>query len=191
MNTEAINHKNIFYPPGGILIWIIIFLELITFGIALIAMVVSNNEEPELFHNSRLLLNTAIGTINTIFLVTSGFFMVKSVGEFKKQNVKRASLFLNLTMLGGFLFLALKSIEYYFKIEAGITIGYNTFFTYYWLLTLFHLVHVIVGLVILFVVSRSLKNKKANLEDFEASAAFWHMCDLIWLLLFPVIYLIF
>ncbi len=44
MNTEAINHKNIFYPPGGILIWIIIFLELITFGIALIAMVVSNNE---------------------------------------------------------------------------------------------------------------------------------------------------
>ncbi len=124
-------------------------------------------------------------------MVTSGFFMVKSVGEFKKQNVKRASLFLNLTMLGGFLFLALKSIEYYFKIEAGITIGYNTFFTYYWLLTLFHLVHVIVGLVILFVVSRSLKNKKANLEDFEASAAFWHMCDLIWLLLFPVIYLIF
>ena len=191
MNTEAINHKNIFYPPGGILIWIIIFLELITFGIALIAMVVSNNEEPELFHNSRLLLNTAIGTINTIFLVTSGFFMVKSVGEFKKQNVKRASLFLNLTMLGGFLFLALKSIEYYFKIEAGITIGYNTFFTYYWLLTLFHLVHVIVGLVILFVVSRSLVKNKTNLEDFEASAAFWHMCDLIWLLLFPVIYLIF
>ncbi len=191
MNTEAINHKNIFYPPGGILIWIIIFLELITFGIALIAMVVSNNEEPELFHNSRLLLNTAIGTINTIFLVTSGFFMAKSVGEFKKQNVKKASLFLNLTMLGGFLFLALKSIEYYFKIEAGITIGYNTFFTYYWLLTLFHLVHVIVGLVILFVVSRSLIKNKTNLEDFEASAAFWHMCDLIWLLLFPVIYLIF
>ncbi len=191
MNTEAINHKNIFYPPGGILIWIIIFLELITFGIALIAMVVSNNEAPELFHNSRLQLNTAIGTINTLFLITSGFFMAKSVGEFKKQNVKKTSLFLNLTMLGGFLFLALKSIEYYFKIEAGITIGYNTFFTYYWLLTLFHLVHVIVGLVILFVVSRSLKNKKANLEDFEASAAFWHMCDLIWLLLFPVIYLIF
>ena len=94
-------------------------------------------------------------------------------------------------MLGGFLFLALKSIEYYFKIEAGITIGYNTFFTYYWLLTLFHLVHVIVGLVILFVVSRSLIKNKTNLEDFEASAAFWHMCDLIWLLLFPVIYLIF
>ncbi len=191
MNKTIVNHKNIFYPPGGILIWIITFLELITFGIALIAMVVSNNENPELFHSSRLQLNTAIGTINTIFLITSGFFMAKSVSDLKNQNIKKSSLFLNLTMLGGLLFLALKSVEYYFKIEAGLTINYNTFFTYYWLLTLFHVVHVIVGLVILLVISRSLKKNKTNLEDFEASATFWHMCDLIWLLLFPVIYLIF
>ncbi len=191
MNNTIVNHKSIFYPPGGILIWIIIFLELITFGIALIAMVVSNNENPEIFHSSRLQLNTAIGTINTIFLITSGFFMAKSVSELKNQNIKKSSLFLNLTMLGGLLFLLLKSVEYYFKIEAGLTINYNTFFTYYWLLTLFHVVHVIVGLVILLVISRSLKKNKINLEDFEASASFWHMCDLIWLLLFPIIYLIF
>ena len=191
MNSEAINHKNIFYPPGGILIWIIIFLELITFGGVLIAMVFSSKEAPELFHTSRLQLNTAIGTINTIFLISSGFFMAKSVAELKNQNIKKSSLFLNLTMLGGFLFLALKSVEYYFKIEAGLTINYNTFFTYYWLLTLFHVVHVIVGLVILLIVDRSLKKNKTNLEDFEASAAFWHMCDLIWLLIFPIIYLIF
>jgi len=191
MNNTLVKSKNIFYPPGGILIWIIIFLELITFGIALIAMVASNNDAPELFHNSRLQLNTAIGTINTIFLITSGFFMAKSVTELKNQNIKKSSLFLNLTIIGGLLFLALKSVEYYFKIDAGITISYNTFFTYYWLLTLFHVVHVIVGLVILLVIGRSLKKNKTNLEDFEASAAFWHMCDLIWLLLFPVIYLIF
>ncbi len=191
MNTETINYKNIFYPPGGILIWIIISLELITFGIALIAMVVSNNETPELFHSSRLQLSTAIGTINTIFLISSGFFMAKSVAELKNQNINKSSLFLKLTMLGGLLFLALKSIEYYFKIQEGLTISHNTFFTYYWLLTLFHVVHVIVGLVILLIVGRSLKKNKTNLEDFEASAAFWHMCDLIWLLLFPIIYLMF
>ncbi len=191
MNTETINHKNIFYPPGGILMWIIIFLELITFGVALISMVVTNNENPELFHNSRLKLSVAIGTINTVFLVTSGFFMAKSVAELKNQNIKTSSLFLRLTMLGGLLFLALKSVEYYFKIEAGLTINYNTFFTYYWLLTLFHVVHVIVGLVILLIVGRGIKKNKTNLEDFEAGATFWHMCDLIWLLLFPIIYLIF
>jgi nitric oxide reductase NorE protein len=191
MNNTLVKSKNIFYPPGGILMWIIIFLELITFGMALIAMVASYKDAPELFHNSRLQLNTAIGTINTIFLITSGFFMAKSVLELKNQNIKKGSLFLNLTMLGGALFLLLKSVEYYFKIEAGLTINHNTFFTYYWLLTLFHVIHVIVGLVILLVVSRSLKKNTINLEDFEASAAFWHMCDLIWLLLFPIIYLIF
>lgn len=191
MKSQAITHKNIFYPPGGILIWIIIFLELITFGIALIAMVFSSKDNPELFHDSRLQLDVLIGTLNTLFLITSGFFMAKSVLELKNNNNKKSVLFLNLTIIGGFLFLILKSIEYYIKIESGLTINHNIFFTYYWLLSLFHVVHVIVGLVILFVVGRSLKKNNTNIEDFEASAAFWHMCDLIWLLLFPIIYLIF
>jgi len=61
------------------------------------------------------------------------------------------------------------------------------------MLTLFHVIHVIIGLVILGSVFVGLKNKKSttSFEDVEASAAFWHMCDLIWLLLFPIIYLIF
>ena len=84
-------------------------------------------------------------------------------------------------------------IEYYAKIELGYTINYNTFFSFYWMLTLFHVIHVLTGIVILFFTQRDLKKNKtaANLENFEASATFWHMCDLIWLLLFPVIYLIF
>ncbi len=193
MKTQPINYQNLYYPPGGILLWIVIFLELFTFGIALIAMVVYSKNEPEIFHNSRLLLNPTIGVINTLFLIISGFFMAKSVHCLKENNIHKSSLYLILTMLGGFLFLILKSIEYYGKIEAGLTIGYNTFFTFYWMLTLFHVIHVIVGLVILISVFVQLKKEKTNtkIEDFEAGAAFWHMCDLIWLLLFPVIYLIF
>ncbi len=191
MNKNLV--KNIYYPPGGILMWIIIFLELITFGMALIAMVVYSKEEPEVFHNSRLLLNTTFGTINTLFLITSGFCMALSVNYLKEGNVKKSSLYLTLTMLGGLLFLILKTIEYNAKLEAGLSVNFNTFFTFYWMLTLFHVIHVLVGLVILLFIHRDLKKKKeqTNLEDFEASAAFWHMCDLIWLLLFPIIYLIF
>ena len=173
--------------------WIIIFLELITFGIALIAMANYSTEEPEIFHTSRLQLNTTIGTINTVFLIVSGFFMAQAVHYLKQQQVKKASLFLKLTMLGGLLFLGLKSFEYADKIEMGLTMGSNTFFSFYWMLTLFHVVHVIVGLVILASVHYGInkKNSDTSLEDVEASAAFWHMCDLIWLLLFPVIYLLF
>lgn len=192
MNTQQINHENIAYPPGGILLWMIIFLELFTFGAALITMVVYSKDEPEVFHNSKLLLNTSFGAINTIFLLTSGFFMAISVEKFRINNFSKSTFFLKLTMLGGVLFLLLKSVEYYLKLESGLTIGYNTFFSFYWMLTLFHVVHVIVGLVILLFNYIGLKrNSTIKLEDFEASAAFWHMCDLIWLLLFPVIYLLF
>jgi nitric oxide reductase NorE protein len=160
---------------------------------AIIAMVYYGQQEAELFHESRLKLNTTFGTVNTILLITSGFFMALSVRYIKEKKVETSLKFLNLTMLLGICFLILKSIEYYFKLDEGLGLGYNTFFTFYWMLTLFHVIHVITGLVILMLSYFGIKKKKENIniDDFEASAAFWHMCDLIWLLLFPVIYLLF
>jgi len=192
METK-IDYKNVYYPPGGILLWIIIFLELITFGVALIALVFYAKEDPVLFHESRSHLNVTFGTINTVLLLTSGFLMAVTVHELKQNQKEKAKKHLLLTMLFGVLFLVLKSIEYNAKLDTGLVMGSNTFFTFYWMLTLFHVIHVIVGLVILTSVYFGLKKKDSTtkIEDIEASAAFWHMCDLIWLLLFPVIYLIF
>ncbi len=191
MESEAEISKKLYYPPGGILMWIIIFLELFTFGMALLAMIYYSKEEPLIFHNSKLLLNTELGTINTLLLITSGFFMAKSVTFFKEKNIKKTTFFLKLTLLTGLLFLIIKSIEYYLKIEGGYTMNYNTFFSFYWMLTLFHVVHVLVGMVILISTYFGITKNTTTLDDFEAGAAFWHMCDLIWLLLFPIIYLIF
>jgi len=187
-----VNSTNIYYPPGGILMWMIIFLELFTFGIALVVFVISSKEDPTIFHQSRLSLNTTFGAINTVFLLTSGFFMATTVHQVKENNIKKASFFLKITMLGGLLFLVLKGIEYYLKINAGYTLGFNSFYTFYWLLTGFHVIHVIVGLVILFFMHNDFNrfNSKNNIDDVEAGATFWHMCDLIWLLLFPILYLI-
>ncbi len=188
-----LKEKSIYYPPGGILIWIIIYLELITFGMAIIALAYYGSEERDLFHNNSLKLNKTIGTINTILLLTSGFFVAKGIQYFKVQHIKKTLLFFNWAIVGGFGFLVLKSIEYYEKLKVGLTMDYNSFFTFYWLLTGFHLIHVIVGLVLLIVNSFSITKKQteASFEDIEASASFWHMCDLIWLLLFPVLYLLF
>ena len=193
MKTEAINHRDLYEPPGGILIWILIFLELVTFSAALIALSVYSRENPEAYHQSRLLLNSTYGALNTLFLLTSGFFMATSMHQLKKQHFDKATFYLKLTMLGGLLFLGLKTIEYTEKVAHGLTIGYDTFFTFYWLLTLFHVIHVLVGMVILLSMYFSIKKKKeqTNIEDAEAGATFWHMCDLIWLLLFPTLYLIF
>ena len=67
------------------------------------------------------------------------------------------------------------------------------FYTFYWLLTGFHVIHVIIGMVILAWTNYGMIKKKSDtaIEDVEGCAAFWHMCDLIWLLLFPTLYLIF
>ena len=99
MSEATVNYKNIYYPPGGILIWIIIFLELFTFGAALIAMVFYGNQELEIFHNSRLQLNATFGMINTIFLLTSGFFMAISVEELKRKNIQKFKQLLSLTTI--------------------------------------------------------------------------------------------
>ena len=173
--------------------WIIIFLEIITFGMALVAFAIYGNEEAALFHESRMQLNTTFGAVNTIFLLTSGLFMALAVHKFKENNLTKSSFYFKLTMLGGLLFLILKSVEYYHKIESGITVDTNTFFAFYWLLTGFHVLHVLMGLVILILTNNGMirENSDTEVTDVEACAAFWHMCDLIWLLLFPVLYLIF
>jgi len=193
METQKIDYKNVFYPPGGILIWILILVELITFGVALIVLSVYSRENPELYHQSRLQLNATYGAINTLFLLTSGYFMAMAVHYVKQKKFDKAAFQTKLAMLGGLLFIALKSVEYYEKIAHGLLMGYNTFFTFYWLLTGFHVIHVLIGLGILFFMYRGMKKAEADPDilDVEAGASFWHMCDLIWLLLFPVLYLLF
>ena len=179
MTETSLDYKNFSYPPGGILLWIIIFLELLTFGSALVVLVVYSKEDPAAYHQSRLMLNTAFGALNTLFLLTSGFFMAESVQQFNKEDFGKSSFYLLLTMIGGLLFLALKVVEYLGKIGDGLTFGYDTFFNFYWLLTGFHVIHVLVGMTILVFLYIGLKKKvqPTKREDFEAGAAFWHMCD--------------
>ncbi len=192
MENTKVDYKNVFYPPGGILIWILIIVELITFGAALIGLVVSSRENPSQYHESRMMLNVVYGAVNTLFLLTSGYFMAVSIRSLKQEDIKRTLLNMRLAMTGGLFFILLKSVEYSEKFAHGLTLGYNTFFNFYWLLTGFHVIHVTVGLVILLFIYFGLKKKKTGYDilDAEAGAAFWHMCDLIWLLLFPTLYLI-
>ncbi len=193
MKPTAIDYKNIENPPGGILIWILIALELLTFGVALIVLVVYSREDPAAYHESSKLLNTTYGAINTVFLLLSGFFMATSLHYFKDGDNKKSANYILLAIFGGLLFLGLKSVEYVEKIHHGLVMGSDTFINFYWLLTGFHVIHVLVGLVILISIYFGLRNSKKSmlLEDIEAGTSFWHMCDLIWLLLFPVLYLIF
>jgi nitric oxide reductase NorE protein len=191
MKDTELNYRDIFYPPGGVLIWMIIFIELITFSLGLIAMVYYGKSEAALYHSSCLTLNKNIAIINTIVLLTSSYFMATAIRFVKDENTRKASGYIRFTILFGLLFVCLKAFDYYLKVQAGEFLTTNTFYTFYWILTAFHLIHVLIGLSILLYFYMTLRKATSDLvlTDLMAGAAFWHMCDLIWLLLFPVIYL--
>lgn len=192
METK-INSKNFYYPPGGILIWIIIALELITFMGGLIAFAVFRSNNIELVQESQHHLSALIGTINTIILITGGFFMAIGIKKIKKGLNDESSKMILYAMITGLLFLALKGYEYYDKIVDGIGISTNTFFSFYWLITGFHFIHVTVAILILLALYISIKKNKYSKDDYfdvETGGAFWHLCDLIWILVFPIFYLL-
>lgn len=191
--VKQASHPSLFYPPGGLLIWIVIYLELITFGVAMVVLAYSGAADRAAFHHESQMLDRTIGAINTVFLMTSGFLVAQAVQFFRQKNTAKTAHFLLWSVLAGGGFLILKLVEYSGKLEAGLDMSHSTFFMFYWLLTGFHWVHVLVGMVILWALRRTVIRKKrdASLDDLEAGAAFWHMCDLLWLLLFPILYLLF
>ena len=180
-------------PPGGLLIWIVIVLELFTFGLGLLALVVYGRQEPELFQAAAAQLDTRLGLLNTLVLMGSGFLMAQSVRFARLGDLGKAKKWIVYTLLLGALFVAIKTFEYNQKLGSGLIMEDNMFFTLYWLLTGFHLIHVLVGMVILIYLPFSFKSgsREENVENLVSGAAFWHMCDLIWLLLFPALYLIY
>lgn len=185
--------KSIWYPPGGILIWIIILIELFTYGMAMAALAYYGSLDRAQYHADSMLLNKAIAAVNTVFLLTGGYYAAMAVKRFRNAEFDKTSRYLLWAIYSGVAFLLLKLAEYYPKLAAGLDMNYSPFFMNYWLLTGFHWIHVLVGVVILIVIRHGIiKNgRNASPEDLEAGTAFWHMCDLIWLLLFPILYLLF
>jgi len=190
INTQT---KSFLYPPGGILIWIIVLVEVLTFGIALIVFRVYFHQNYDAFLSSQNVLNKNIGLFNTIVLITSGYFMATAMVNLKHEKEKAAVKWLFLTIVTGLLFLFVKGWEYSLKIAGGHVFGSGDFFNFYWMLTGFHFIHVLVGVVILTVLLLKLwkgEYNGSNYLDVETGGVFWHMCDLIWILLFPTLYLL-
>lgn len=184
------------YPPGDFAIWIIIYMELITFGALFLGYAFSRRLDVELFNQSQLLLEQYLGFINTLILISSSFFLVKAIELIKKSNdIKKniyASRWISFAMLFGLLFLILKAFEFKIKYEQGINLSTNTFFMFYYLLTIFHFMHVILGMIILYNLYKNTKQgiyTNNNLMGLETGVSYWHMVDLLWIILFPLIYI--
>lgn len=180
-------------PPGGILVWMLVFLELVTFGAGLIVFVILRGQEPETFRRGQALLSAPLAALNTALLLTGGWLMANAMARLRDGAPASARRWVIASALSGVGFLAVKSCEYADKLRHGLDLHHDSFFTLYWLLTGFHYLHVLVAVVLLAAMARGLRRGEYTREcheNVEASGIFWHLCDLIWLLLLPVIYLL-
>jgi nitric oxide reductase NorE protein len=165
--------------------WVLILSEMLVFSAFFILFAWQRAIEPELFNSSQQLLNPISGGLNTMVLITSGLFAAFAVQASAVNRVRRTRQWLGLTMVLGVIFCLIKVLEYADKIDAGLTPETNTFFTFYYLLTGFHFAHVVFGLGLL-----ALASWHTSRENVETVTAFWHLVDLIWVMLYPLIYLL-
>lgn len=193
MNVARQTEEVTWEPPGGVLIWMLVGLELVTFGAGIIAFLVQEHGHAEEFAQARILLNQPLAFSNTLLLLTGGWCMACGLNELRRGRSHPSTLWTLAAVVAGVVFLTLKLFEYRQKAAHGIGFGEDTFFTLYFMLTGFHFVHVLVAVVLLAFLARSVHLKRSHADDYqdvEAGAVFWHMCDLIWLLLYPVVYLL-
>ena len=188
------------YPPGDFAIWIIIYVELLTFALLFVGYAFSRRADVAVFNASQLLLSQTSGFINTLILITSSYFIVKAVQSIKNMTVQtvnkanqRASKWLVSAMFLGILFLIIKVFEFSTIFGMGIHLSTNTFFMFYLLLTMFHFMHVMLGLIILWNIYQKTKTIGYTVYDYsgmETGASYWHLVDLLWIVLFPLVYII-
>lgn len=179
--------------PGDLAIWIFIFAEMLAFGVLFVAYAFTRAHNVELFNESQLTLNRTSGAINTLALITSSYCVVRAVSAIKRGMSRQCANWLMGAWLLGGVFVVVKTVEFHAKFEAGITLSTNTFYMFYLALTFFHFMHVLMGMVILGCVIAKARRDGYTKHDYvgvETGASFWHMVDLLWIILFPLVYII-
>jgi nitric oxide reductase NorE protein len=192
-NVQAEKKSSIPYPlPGDLAIWIFIYAELMVFGVFFLTYVIVRSQNIELFNEHQLFLDKRLGLLNTLVLLSSSFFVAKSVNAIKRDERNKTVFWLGISIATGIVFIIIKTYEFYTKFSEGISLSTNAFYTYYISMTFFHYMHVFLGLVILSAVLIKAKQggySSDNYVGIETGASYWHMVDLVWIVLFPLVYL--
>ncbi len=176
--------------PGEGSMWFFIIGDLLIFGVYFVAYMYYRGQNQELFLQSQQHLNQGIGVTNTVILLTSSLFVALGT-EAARENKRRDALRLfSLALAFGAAFPILKMFEWIPKFSAGLTPGEDLFFMFYYVMTGLHFCHVILGLVILgFVIANLRESAKPDINLVENGAVYWHMVDLLWLIILALFYL--
>lgn len=175
--------------PGGSVIWIVVLAELLTFFLFFVAYAASYRSDPGTYAASQASLSRGSGAINTAVLLTGSWMAARGVLA-HDQGTSARGWWLG-AALSGVLFTGIKLSEYAHVFGAGINLSTNGFWFFYLFLTVMHLGHVLAGIGFAGAMAlRPPSRAPSSLETAEATATYWHLVDLIWILLFPLLYLV-
>ena len=188
-NAEEFNRAPSHMPGEGSM-WFFVIGDLLIFGVYFVVYVYYRGLDQNLFLEGQRHLNQDIAALNTLILLTSSFFLALGTEAARKDKNKDAFKLTGIAIFLGLLFPCLKAMEWIPKISAGHTPGENLFFMFYYLMTGLHLCHVVLGLIILMFAMKEFQGAgEPNIAFVETAAIYWHMVDLLWLLLFALLYL--
>jgi nitric oxide reductase NorE protein len=189
VTTDRVKSRRL---PGVEGVWVFIGADSVIFAILFLTFMQDRLKNPALFEASRHTLNLNLGGIDTLILLTSSWSVALAIQALKRDLSERVPRYLLGGVLTGLMFVASKSIEYFQKFAHGLTPGTNPFYMWYFTLTGIHLLHVLLGtslLSYLWIRSRRGAFSSVHRAVPESVASFWHLVDLLWIVLFPLLYL--
>lgn len=189
MNEKSQTQTRIPGEPG---IWAFVAGDLLIFSLFFILIAIGNQEQGEVFSTSRSTLDLRFGLLNTLLLLTGSFFVAIGVERYRLHDGRDNRIWFRLAILSGVLFLMNKMLEWNTKVSDGLTPMTNDFYMYFFVFTAIHAIHVFVGVIVLI-----LLHKKSQIpctpgtqRGMESGAIFWHLVDLLWIMLFALFYLV-
>lgn len=183
--------------------WLFLFTELILFGGMFIVYAVYRFKHPEEFHLAAKELDTFVGTVNTIILLTSSLTVAMSITAIQQDRKRLSIMLVGMTILLAIAFLVNKYFEWSHKFTLGLypqspellkkPQGEILYFGLYYVMTGLHALHVIIGMIVLTFMMVFIARGSINRDSFvklEAGGLYWHLVDIIWIFLFPLFYLL-
>jgi heme/copper-type cytochrome/quinol oxidase subunit 3 len=174
-------------PTGRLAVWWVLASEIFIFG-GLIASYLMFRLHHDHWAGEAANTNTIAGAINTVVLLTSSLSVVLAHAAAERKQTDRAAMFLWFTIAGAGMFLVVKAYEYTTEIGHGFHMFRDVFWSFYYTATGLHAIHVIAGAIIMGIVANAVK-KGQHLQRVEYIGIYWHFVDVVWIFLFPLLYI--
>jgi nitric oxide reductase NorE protein len=177
--------------PGQPDMWVFVLFEALVFTAYFIVYIIRRTHNPDLFLQSQAHLDLRVGVFNTLLLLASSWSVARCVEAAREHSFGAASTNAYLTMLFGFAFLVSKVREWASKIADGFAFTSSEFFSFYYFLTAIHFLHLLIGFLALAIAVHQIRSPaRRSQEIIETCATYWHTVDLLWVMIFALLYVV-